>query len=157
MTEGLKKPELLAPAGDMERLKAAVKYKADAVYLGGSVFGMRTAPENFGEEQLKKACDYCHERGVRVYQTVNTLPRNSELSLLPSFLEKAQESGVDAFIVSDLGVMEYAKKYAPEVELHVSTQAGIVNYAAANAFYALGAKRIVTARELSLEEIAEIR
>ena len=111
MTEGLKKPELLAPAGDMERLKAAVKYKADAVYLGGSVFGMRTAPENFGEEQLKRACDYCHERGVRVYQTVNTLPRNSELSLLPSFLEKAQESGVDAFIVSDLGVMEYAKKY----------------------------------------------
>ena len=157
MTGELKKPELLAPAGDMERLKVAVKYKADAVYLGGSVFGMRTAPENFGEEQLKKACDYCHERGVRVYQTVNTLPRNSELSLLPSFLEKAQESGVDAFIVSDLGVMEYAKKYAPEVELHVSTQAGIVNYAAANAFYALGAKRIVTARELSLEEIAEIR
>ncbi len=157
MKTELKKPELLAPAGDMERLKAAVKYKADAVYLGGSVFGMRTAPENFSNEQLKKACDYCHEKGVKVYQTVNTLPRNGELELLPSFLENAQNSGVDAFIVSDLGVMEYAKKYAPEVELHVSTQAGIVNFAAANAFYALGAKRIVTARELSLEEIAQIR
>ena len=157
MSQEFKKPELLAPAGDMERLKAAVKYKADAVYLGGSVFGMRTAPQNFNETELKKACDYCHERNVKVYQTVNTLPRNSELPLLPAFLEKAQESGVDAFIVSDLGVMEYAKKYAPKVELHVSTQAGIVNYASANAFYKLGAKRIVTARELSLEEISEIR
>lgn len=157
MTKPIKKPELLAPAGDMERLKAAVKYKADAVYLAGSIFGMRTAPQNFGEEELKIACDYCHERDVKVYQTVNTLPRNPELPLLPAFLEKAQESGVDAFIVSDLGVMEYAKKYAPKVELHVSTQAGIVNYASANAFYRLGAKRIVTARELSLSEIAEIR
>ncbi|MDO4379735.1 MAG: U32 family peptidase [Clostridia bacterium] len=157
MSQELKKPELLAPAGDMERLKAAVKYKADAVYLGGSVFGMRTAPQNFNEGELKEACDYCHERNVKVYQTVNTLPRNDELPLLPAFLEKAQESGVDAFIVSDLGVMEYAKKYAPKVELHVSTQAGIVNYASANAFYKLGAKRIVTARELSLNEISEIR
>lgn len=155
--ETIKKPELLAPAGDMERLKAAVKYKADAVYLGGSVFGMRTAPENFAGEKLKTACEYCHSRGVRVYLTVNTLPRNDELGLLPKFLEYAAECGVDAFIISDLGVMEYAKRYAPQVEIHISTQAGIVNYAAANAFYELGAKRIVTARELSLKEIIEIR
>ncbi len=157
MTNQKKKPELLAPAGDMARLKAAVKYKADAVYLGGSVFGMRTAPENFSDEELKIACDYCHERGVKVYQTVNTLPRNDELELLPRFLQNTQESGVDAFIVSDLGVLQYAKEFAPQVELHVSTQAGIVNHASANAFYALGAKRIVTARELSLNEISEIR
>lgn len=153
----LKKPELLAPAGDMKRLKAAVKYKADAVYLGGSVFGMRTAPENFGGEKLKIACDYCHERGVKVYLTVNTLPRNDEIEKLPSFLQNAKESGVDAFIISDLGVLEYARKYAPEVEIHISTQAGIVNFAAANAFYHLGAKRVVTARELSLSEIEGIR
>ena len=156
-TEFIKKPELLAPAGDMERLKAAVKYRADAVYLGGSVFGMRTAPENFSGEKLKIACDYCHERNVKVYLTVNTLPRNDELPLLPKFLEYAAECGVDAFIISDIGVLEYAKKYAPEVEIHISTQAGIVNYAAADAFYNLGAKRIVTARELSMKEIIEIR
>lgn len=156
-TDIIKKPELLAPAGDMERLKAAVKYKADAVYLGGSVFGMRTAPENFAGEKLKIACDYCRERGVRVYLTVNTLPRNDEIPLLPGFLEHAARCGVDAFIISDLGVLEYAKKYAPQVEIHISTQAGIVNYAAANAFYKLGAKRIVTARELSMKEITDIR
>ena len=152
-----KKPELLAPAGDMERLKCAVKYGADAVYLGGTMFGMRTAPSNFAEEELEKAVLYCHERGVKVYLTCNVLPRNTEIEFLPAFLERAEKAGVDALIISDIGVLEYAKKYAPKVEIHISTQSGIVNYLTANAFYNMGAKRIVTARELSMQEIAEIR
>ena len=151
------KPELLAPAGDMERLKAAVKYGADAVYLGGTLFGMRTAPSNFDEKQLLEAVEFCHGNNVKVYLTCNVLPRNNDIELLPSFLENAQKSGVDALIISDIGTFEYAKKYAPDVEIHVSTQSGIVNYATANAFYNMGAKRIVTARELSIEEIAGIR
>ena len=153
----MKKPELLAPAGDMERLRAAVLYGADAVYLGGKIFGMRSNPANFGEDELKEAVRYCHDRGVKVYLTCNVLPRNNELSELPDFLKKAKDAEVDAFIISDLGVLEYAKKYAPEVEIHISTQAGIVNFAAANAFVKMGAKRIVTARELSMNEIKELR
>ena len=151
------KPELLAPAGDFERLTAAVEYGADAVYLGSDRFGMRTAAASFGGEELKKACDYAHSKGVKVYLTCNTVPRNSELSALPAFFEYAAQSGVDAFIVTDIGVMSIAKKYAPNVEIHISTQAGITNYAAANAFYQMGAKRIVTAREISLDEITDIR
>lgn len=151
------RPELLAPAGDAERLKAAVEYGADAVYLGSDRFGMRTAAASFGGEELKKACDYAHSSNVKVYLTCNTVPRNDELSQLPSFIEFAAESGVDAFIVTDIGVLNIAKKYAPQIDVHISTQAGITNYAAANAFYNLGASRIVTARELSLEEIAQIR
>ncbi|MBQ5904411.1 MAG: U32 family peptidase, partial [Clostridia bacterium] len=157
MTDKIKKPELLAPAGDMERLMAAVKYGADAVYLGGTTFGMRAAPQNFSDEELKIAVDYCHERGVKVYLTCNVLPRNDELSELPSFLENAKAAGVDALIISDLGVLEYAKKYAEGVEIHISTQTGVVNYAAAKAFYELGARRVVTARELKLTEISGIR
>lgn len=153
----ISKPELLAPAGDFERLEAAVEYGADAVYLGSDCFGMRTAAASFGGDNLKKACDYAHSKGVKVYLTCNTVPRNNELSRLPDFLKYAAGCGVDAFIITDIGVMGIAKKYAPDVEIHISTQAGITNYAAANAFYEMGAKRIVTARELSLEEITEIR
>ncbi len=156
MTE-IKKPELLAPAGDFERLEAAVEYGADAVYLGSDCFGMRTAAASFGGDNLKKACDYAHSKGVKVYLTCNTVPRNNELDRLPSFFEYAAQSGVDAFIITDIGVMGMAKKYAPDVEIHISTQAGITNYAAANAFWQMGAKRIVTARELSLDEIIGIR
>lgn len=151
------KPEVLAPAGDFERLYAAVEYGADAVYLGSDCFGMRTAAASFGGENLKKACDYAHSKGIKVYLTCNTVPRNNEIELLPAFFEYAAASGVDAFIITDIGVLLLAKKYAPQVEIHISTQAGITNYAAANAFYEMGAKRIVTARELSLEEIAGIR
>ncbi len=151
------KPELLAPAGDFERLEAAVEYGADAVYLGSDCFGMRTAAASFGGVNLKKACDYAHSKGVKVYLTCNTVPRNNEISRLPDFFRYASESGVDAFIITDIGVLGIAKEYAPDVEIHVSTQAGITNYASANAFYEMGAKRIVTARELSLDEIIEIR
>ncbi len=153
----ISKPELLAPAGDFERLEAAVEYGADAVYLGSDCFGMRTAAASFGGDNLKIACDYAHSKGVKVYLTCNTVPRNNELSLLPDFLKYAAECGVDAFIITDIGVMKMAKKYAPEVEIHISTQAGITNYASANVFYEMGAKRIVTARELSLDEIIELR
>jgi putative protease len=151
------KPELLSPCGDQERLISAVQYGADAVYLAGKLFGMRRAPSNFDEDGLKWAVDYCHNYGVKVYVTCNTLPRNHELAVLPNFLQSCEKIGVDAFIVTDLGVLEMAKQYAPKVELHVSTQAGVVNYAGANAFYHLGAKRVVLAREVPLSEIREIR
>lgn len=150
-------PEILAPVGDEERLHTAVEYGADAVYLGSDRFGMRTAAASFGGDSLKNACDYAHARGVRVYLTCNTVPRNKEIDALPEFLEFARDSGVDALIVTDIGVMMLAKKYAPDVEIHISTQAGVTNYASATELYNLGAKRVVTARELSLEEIAGIR
>lgn len=149
--------ELLSPAGDFERLKLALKFGADAVYLGGEQFGMRTNPSNFNAEQLKDAVELAHSMGRKVYLTCNTLPRNNEIELLPDFLKYAQEIGVDAFIIADIGVMMMAKKYAPDVEIHMSTQVGIVNYQTANALYDLGARRIVTARELSLDEIKCIR
>lgn len=150
-------PELLCPAGDNERLQAALQFGADAVYLGGSAFTMRAAPQNFAGENLINAVKDAHKRGAKVYLTCNTLPRNNEIPLLPSFLEESADAGVDAFIVADVGVLEYCKKYAPGVSVHISTQAGIVNYVTANAFYNMGAERIVTAREISLEDIAEIR
>ncbi len=151
------KPELLAPAGDRERLEAAVAYGADAVYLAGKSFGMRSAPANFGEEELRDAVSYCHERGVKVYVTCNTLPRNQEFEELPSFLAACQDMGVDAFILSDLGVLALAKQVAPQVERHVSTQTGIVNYAAAQVCWELGASRVVLAREVPLSDIKGIR
>lgn len=152
-----KKPELLSPAGDMERLTAAVRYGADAVYLAGKSFGMRAAPQNFGEEELREAVAFCHENSVKVYVTCNTLPRNDELKELPAFLSFCGEAGVDAFIISDLGVLSLAKEVAPQVARHVSTQTGIVNYAAARTCYDLGASRIVLAREVPLQEIKGIR
>lgn len=153
----MQKIELLSPAGDFERLKLAVQFGADAVYVGGSSFGMRSNPSNFNAEQLKEAVKYVHDNDKKLYLTCNTLPRNYEIPALPDFLRYAQEVGVDAFIIADMGVLQLAKKYAPEVEIHVSTQAGIVNYASALAYYEMGAKRIVTARELSLDEIRGIR
>lgn len=157
MKRAVKKPELLAPAGDMERLIAACKYGADAVYIGGKTFGMRAGPANFTDEELHEAVKYAHDRGVKVYLTCNVLPRNDELEELPAFLINAKNAGVDALIISDLGMLDYAKEYAPEIEIHISTQSGIVNYAAANSFYRMGAKRVVTARELKMSEIRSMR
>lgn len=148
---------MLSPAGDMERLKLAVKFGADAVYLGGTMFGMRTNPANFEPEDLTAACRFVHQAGKKLYLTCNTLPRNTEIPLLPAFLKQAADAGVDAFIIADMGVLRIAKQVAPQVDVHISTQAGIVNYASANAFYEMGASRIVTARELSLDEIRQIR
>lgn len=149
--------ELLSPSGDMERLKLAVKFGADAVYVGGTMFGMRTNPSNFDADQLKNAVNLVHENNKKIYLTCNTLPRNNEMDLLPDYLKYVSEIGVDALIIADMGVLSLAKKYAPDTEIHISTQAGIVNYQSANAFYEMGAKRIVTARELSLDEIKTIR
>lgn len=155
--ETVNKIELLSPAGDMERLKAAVAFGADAVYIGGSAFGMRSGPKNFSMEQLAEACRFAHAQGVQVYLTCNALPRNHELDILPDFLNNVSQCGIDALIIADFGVLAMAKKYVPEMEVHISTQAGIVNYASANAFYDLGASRVVLARELSLDEIKKIR
>ena len=151
------KLELLSPSGDIERLKLAVKFGADAIYVGGEMFGMRTNPSNFNADQLKDAVNIVHSAGKRLYLTCNTLPRNNELDALPDYLKYVAEIGVDALIIADMGVLSLAKKYAPDTEIHMSTQVGIVNYAAANALYEMGAKRIVTARELSLDEIKTIR
>ena len=149
--------EVLSPAGDMERLEAAIEFGADAVYLGGKMFGMRAASPNFTDEQLKEACDKVHAKGRRVYLTCNTLPRNDEMPHFEGFVKNAVGAGIDALIVNDIGVFSLVKKYAPDMEIHMSTQTGIVNYVTAQEFYNMGAKRVVLARELSLDEIAEIR
>lgn len=152
-----KKIELLAPAGNLDCLYTAVEFGADAIYLGGQAFSMRTALSNFDNEQLRIGVDYAHQRGVKVYYTLNTIPTNAEISQLESHIINAAKTGVDAFIVADLGVLSIIKKTAPEIEIHLSTQAGVMNYATANEFYRLGAKRIVLARELSLDDIRVIR
>ncbi len=157
MSTTIKLPELLCPAGDLERLKAAVDFGADAVYLAGEEFGMRTAARNFCEEDLRKGVEYAHSHGVAVHVTCNTIPHNDEISRLPAHLELLSDVGVDAIIASDLGTISLVKKYAPKQQLHISVQSGIVNYETANFFADLGAHRIVLARELSLNEIAEIR
>lgn len=153
----IKPAEILSPAGDMERLFAAVNYGADAVYLAGKEFGMRASPANFDMESLKKAAEICHEKNKKIYLTCNTLPRNDEIERIPEFLKQAAEAGVDAFIIADLGVLDTAKRVAPNVDVHISTQTGVVNYETARSLYNMGASRVVLARELSLEEIATIR
>ena len=152
-----KKIELLSPAGDMERLKMAIAYGADAVYLAGTAFGMRAFAGNFSPEELPKAVEYAHSRGVQVHVTVNTMPRNDEAAALPAYLEQLQDAGVDALILADLGAFTMAGKYAPKCARHISTQQSVANYECAQAWYDLGAKRVVLARELSLEEVRTIR
>ncbi|MBE7004881.1 MAG: U32 family peptidase, partial [Ruminococcaceae bacterium] len=152
-----KKPELLAPAGDMEKLKMAVLYGADAVYLAGTSFGMRAFAGNFTPEELREAVRFAHSHGVKTHVTVNTMPRGDELKRLPEHLESLDDAGVDALILADLGVFTLAGKYAPHCERHISTQQSIANSACARAWFDLGAKRVVLARELSLREIRAIR
>ncbi len=151
------RPELLSPAGDMERLRMALTFGANAVYLSGKQFGMRGGCSNFGEADLRKAVAMCHERNVRVHVTVNTLPRDDEMVGMPAYMELLNEIGVDALIVADLGVFNLGKKYAPNCELHVSTQTGIVNSQTAEGWYDLGAKRVVLAREMSMDEVIYLR
>ena len=153
----MRKPELLAPAGDMEKLKMAVLYGADAVYLAGTSFGMRSFAGNFDDDELPRAVAYAHAHGVRVHATVNTMPRFDEAERLPAHLEKLDAAGVDALILADLGAFTLAGKYAPHCERHISTQQSIANHVCAQAWYDLGARRVVLARELSLNEIREIR
>ena len=153
----MRKLELLSPAGDMERLKMAVAYGADAVYLAGTAFGMRSFAGNFTPEELPIAVKYAHDHGVSVHVTVNTMPRNDEICQLPAYLEQLQDAGVDALIVADMGAFTLAGKYAPRCARHISTQQSIANYECAQAWYDLGASRVVLARELNLKEITEIR
>ena len=153
----MKKPELLAPAGNMEKLKMALLYGADAVYLGGKAFGLRAFGGNFTNEELQEAVDFAHKLGKKIYVTVNIFPHNSDIAKLPVYLTFLNEIKVDAILVADLGVCTLAKEYAPDVELHISTQANNTNWAAVNAWAELGASRVVLAREMSLGGVKEIR
>ena len=157
MTTNKKKPEVLAPAGDMEKLKMAVAYGADAVYLAGQAYGMRAAAGNFGPEELRAAAAYCHERGVRVYVACNTIPDDGEMAALPEYLSFLDDAGADAAIVADLGVMRLCRAYAPHLAVHISTQAGVLSSETARAFFDLGASRVVLAREMTLDKIAALR
>ena len=152
-----RRPELLSPAGDREKLALAVEYGADAVYLAGSAFGMRAAAGNFPDDELRSAVAYCHARGVRVYVTCNIIPNDEEAAALPGFLELLEDAGADAVIAADLGVMNAVRRYAPHAAVHISTQAGVMSADTARAFYDLGASRVVLARELSLAQIAALR
>ncbi len=152
----LKRPELLAPAGNFEKLKAAVLYGADAVYLAGNAFGMRAAADNFTNDEIKEAAIYAHERGVKVYVTVNTMPRTNEYEALEEYVRFLSKSGVDALIISDLGVLALVKRVAPEMEIHISTQASSVSTQDVLAWRELGAKRVVLARELTMSEVSTI-
>lgn len=150
------KPELLAPAGNMEKLKMAVIYGADAVYIGGERFGLRAAAGNFTIEEIKEAVLFAHAHGKKIFVTVNIIPHNEDLAVLPEYLKELSEAGVDALIVSDPGVIAFAKEVVPEMELHLSTQANNTNYKSAEFWHRQGIKRIVLARELSFDEIREI-
>ncbi len=149
--------ELLSPAGNFEKLKAALLYGADAVYLAGRRFGMRSAADNFTVEELYEAARYVHERGKKIYLTLNTMPHSNEYEALTEFLHQIKDAEIDAFIIADLGVMTLVKSIMPHAEIHISTQAGIVSAQSALAYAALGAKRLVLARELTFSEIREIR
>ena len=149
--------ELLAPAGDLERLKTAFIYGADAVYIGGEIFGMRSAAKNFNKEDMAEGVKFAHERGKQVFVTVNIIPRNEEFEQLEDYLKELEEIGVDAVIVSDPGVFSVVRRVLPNMEIHISTQASTTNAASATFWYNQGAKRVVMARELSFEEIKEIR
>lgn len=152
-----KKAELLSPAGNAEKLEAAVRYGADAVYLAGKQFGMRAASDNFTAEELGWAVQYCHQRGVKLYVTVNVMPHTEEYGALDDHIRYLAQIGVDAVIVSDIGVVMRIREICPGLEIHISTQASAVSAQACRAWYQLGAKRVVLARELTLNDIKAIR
>ena len=153
----MKKPELLAPAGSLAKLKYAVMYGADAVYIGGEAFSLRVAAKNFTAEEIKEGIDFAHERGAKVYITANIIPHNSDLEKFPDFVREVADIGADAIIVSDLGTFSVVRSVAPNLDVHISTQANNTNYASANMWHAMGAKRVILARDLSFKEIREIR
>ena len=153
----MNKIELLAPAGDLEKLKMAILYGADAVYIAGENFGLRTASKNFTEEQMREAVDFVKKNNKKIYVTCNIIPHNDDFEGLGSYLKYLQEVGVDAIIVADPGVLMIAKETVPDMEIHWSTQANNTNFNSARFWYKQGVKRVVTARELSFEEIKKIR
>src|SRR3712207_3161401 len=153
----MNKPEILAPAGNLEKLKTAIMFGADAVYLGGSKLNLRAFADNFTDDELKEGIEFAHARGKKVYVTLNVFPHNSDLEGLEEYLIKLYNLHVDAIIVSDPGIIMTAREVVPNLELHLSTQANNVNWKAATFWYKQGVKRIVLARELSLEEVKELR
>lgn len=157
INEKTKKVELLAPAGDLEKLKIAIVYGADAVYFGGELFSLRAAAGNLTVEEIEEGTEFAHERGKRVYMTINVFAHNQDINMLTSYLERIKHIPIDGFIVSDPGVIYTIRQVMPEAEIHLSTQANTTNYASASFWHSMGVKRIVTARELSFNEIRELR
>ena len=155
--DNIKKPELLIPAGNLETLKTAIIYGADAVYIGGEAFGLRAKADNFSIEDMKAGIDFAHERGKKVYVTANILAHNRDIAEAEDYFRELSHTGADAVIISDPGLFEISKEINPDIEIHISTQANNTNYRTFLFWYKLGAKRVVSARELSLEEIKEIR
>lgn len=153
----MKKPELLAPAGNLEKLKKAFVYGADAVYIGGEEFSLRAAADNFTVEEIREGAAFAHARGGKVYLTANVIPHNRDIDDYADYLRLVKDTGIDAVILSDLGMFAVTREIAPELEIHISTQANNVNYKSARMWRELGARRVILAREMSLAEIGEIR
>ena len=153
----MQKVELLAPAGNLYKLKIAIKYGADAVYIGGEAFSLRTAADNFTPEEMREGIEYAHSYGKKVYITANIIPHNRDLEEMERYFKEIYDMGADAVIISDLGAFNICKRVAPELEIHISTQANNTNYATVQAWHEMGAKRVVLAREMTLEEVREIR
>lgn len=153
----MKKPELLAPGGSLEKLKTVINYGADAVYIGGEAFSLRTAAENFSYEDMAEGIKYAHERNKRVYLTANIIPHNSDIKEFENFINEIKPLGFDAILTADLGMFDMVRELLPDMPIHISTQANNVNYRSATVWHMLGAKRVVLAREMSLDEIREIR
>ena len=153
----MNKPELLAPGGSLAKLKVAIEYGADAVYIGGEAFSLRTAAENFTIDEIKEGIEFAHKRGKKVYLTANILPHNDDIKQFESFITEMRPLGFDAVLIADPGLFEMVKELAPELPIHISTQANNVNYRSAQFWYKQGAKRVVIAREMSFKEIEEIR
>ena len=149
--------ELLAPAGSLTKLKYAIEYGADAVYIGGEEFSLRVASQNFTLPEIEEGIAYAHQRGKKVYITANIIPHNEDLKEFPAFVRQVAALGADAIIVSDLGMFSIVREVAPELDIHISTQANNTNFASAKMWYKLGAKRVILARDLSLKEVGEIR
>ena len=153
----MKKPELLAPGGSLEKLKTAIDYGADAVYIGGEMFSLRVAAENFSKEDMQEGIKYAHDRGKKVYLTANILPHNDDIEEFEEFVKDIKNYGFDAVLVADLGLFDMIQELAPEIPIHVSTQANNINYRSAIKWYKMGATRVVLAREMSFKEIAEFQ
>ena len=153
----MKKPELLAPGGSLEKLKTAIDYGADAVYIGGEMFSLRVAAENFSKEDMQEGIKYAHDRGKKVYLTANILPHNDDIEEFEEFVKDIKNYGFDAVLVADLGLFDMMQELAPEIPIHVSTQANNINYRSAIKWYKMGATRVVLAREMSFKEIAEFQ
>ena len=153
----MKKPELLAPGGSLEKLKTAIDYGADAVYIGGEAFSLRVAAENFSKEDMREGIKYAHDRGKKVYLTANILPHNDDIEEFEDFVNEIKDYGFDAVLIADLGLFDMMQEFAPEIPIHVSTQANNVNYRSAIKWHKMGATRVVLAREMSFKEITEFQ